>query len=322
MPESTTTAEGQVTTADPTQQGNGGAQTTGADPKTTTGVTSGAEQAEEVQIAGLEKTDDGFKYVVNADDPNSTYYTGKTVEEVFQNMRKGIAEKDRLIKESRSRSRISETIEGEISTELPDPPDRGQITNEVCKERNLDPRFLSMTEAQWIQWQDDNKLKDWQVSDARAVVKEVRADINARYNDGNVDFINQSTALSESDAVAELITDAGIDVERFDYDSVLQKVKSDRNNYAKGGTLKSGAIVKEAAKEIRRLSTVSTKEKITADLERKIVEGKREKEQVRSAASAGVSTPGTITFEKDAPKSSELAVQEILKEIAVKNRQK
>lgn len=318
----TETTVGEGAAAGTTQQSTETQETkTGESERPT--VTKDGEQPEvtdnEVDIPGLEKTEEGFILKIDPEDPNSSYYTGKTPEEVFEKWRKGTAEKDRTIREARVKEKVSGTVpRQEIEPEAPDERD---ILLRICKERKVDPKFLSMTDEQWIEWADEKKLRDFQISKYQNLVETIRNDASTEYSTKNLEYVNTNTVVEEADQVTEMIVDGKV-VDEFDNEAVLDRVMKNPDNFSKTGRLKSGVYTKEAAKEIMRLSKGKTKTAITKQLEDDIARGNEAKDKVRSAGAGKGGGGSSITKpEPKAPKSYEDGIQEILREQAAKAAQ-
>jgi hypothetical protein len=310
-----------------------GAQTRdGAEPVTTTTenetvtVTTEADEEVTVDIDDITLEDGQFRFVIDPTDPNSTVYVGKDMKELLSNIRTGTKVKDDIIRKARSTERVSATNEetvrkilspqkDDVNTVNPLPePDLAAITQKHCAAAKIPPSALTWTDANWIESQEKNQLKDWQLIRHQNMVENIRTAIDNEYQTRNVEFINSNSFLSETEEVQALLDASGIDAGKFDYENVLSAVASDEKNYMKNGILKPGVLVKAAGVELLRLAKASDKSKLKADLERAIAEGNEAKERISASGGGTRSQIKPVKGNKPIPKNSEDAARQALDE--------
>lgn len=274
-------------------------------------------QDEVFTIEDIERDDDGnFILRADPDDPNTTIYKGKNPKELFQNVRKGIKDKDGYIGKLKAEKLTADSAKGkkpEVNSqaeEVNSNIDYGQILTEVAAQAKIDPSLLAYSDDQWRELE----LEKGSIFANRLYnqVQQVAQLANKRYDEANVDFINNRTLDEENEQVVEIVAEMGLENEfsEEDYKAVLDSVYSDKKNFNRAGIRKNGVIIKEVVKKLRAIDSKKVKEVLGKQTNEEIAKG-RLKKTIVTATSPTKGKPG-IT--KKAPTSIEEASKQILDE--------
>lgn len=301
-------------------QGKEGARDTNSGPENNSAKTTDTKEGtdassaqEAVILEGIEKREDGkFEFVVDPEDEDSTVYVGESPDDILKQIRKGIREKDRVIRRAKVNDRLqvsrrfsqgrSEEDEGaevvpvarKNAPELT-MPDPGQIFKSVLErklaETGIAVEKLRWTDADWDKYAEEHDLKPAQVvreqMRADQLKKEANAETDSILSSQRVIVENNRTLKEETDEVAGLLEEAGIDLEGFDFEAILKKCYSEYVD--NDGRLKPGKITIESQREINRiLKTKSTKKSaLKADIEDRTKKSKEKEKQIPSPSGMG-----------------------------------
>jgi hypothetical protein len=224
------------------------------------GADKGGETVE-IDTDDITTDEDGsFRLVVDPEDPKSTVYVGKTMKELFSNIKNGIKEKDKVVHKLRSEALSVEQHRGKKgkagdAEELVGAPKLNELLVKVARERGVDAKMLGWTDADWTAYAEENSLRDFQVTKIMSRVDAVRDIAQAEYNDGTVTAINDSTLDSEHEQVKALVAKKGLNDEFTPdlYNEVLSRVLSDEKNFKKSGIRREGVVVAAVAEELLSL---------------------------------------------------------------------
>ncbi len=241
-----------------------------------------AEKKDDVfDLTDIEQNDDGeFVLTIDKDDPNTTVYKGKTPDEVLKAAKKGLLEKDKYIRELKSKEltqsaqrRTVEPEEFEVEA-----PDFKEILSKTLKDMKIPEEMMTWTKEQW---------KDYEVTEgavfaleSRQAIKEARLVAQDKADKLNIDYLNDLILKEETEQVIEMVKESGVDFGKNDYDVVLKEIHKDMKNplyFRKDGVRKNGVIPRLVAKKLFEMKS----EKVT-----KNVSAKKDEEVAKSRIAA------------------------------------
>jgi hypothetical protein len=165
-------------------------------------------------------------------------------------------------------------------------------------------------DADWQKYETDNGSRNtYKLSNAVDKIREVS---EQRFQEANIIAINDITLDEETDAVRELLSDAGVTFTEADYIAVLDAVHAKIENFKANGVRKNGVIVKEAMKKITLMVKESATTSAKTKIEEKIAAGKSGKPK-GTEGKTGVEA--NIPATRPAAKNMDSVVENILKEI-------
>lgn len=260
----------------------------------------------------------------------TSVYKGKDQTELWDNISKGIAEKDEYFQKVKAKESIKSPFtrvgEGKPDAQAPDfssedemlkhMPDEMEITKSHFEKVGLDPRMANFTDADWLQYQEDKALRDFQLMKLQDRVERTKEQAINQYREASVDFVNADTVNKATDNVQDMVAESGVDPEEFGkgYEELLQKVWSDKTNFNRYGTLIAGRIERAAHKAI--LKAVSAKSKTA--IEKKVEEEERKSEEMKRRIKGGPGGGGGGGERKEESKARSVkeAAAEIRKKLA------
>ena len=239
-------------------------------------------------IDGIEETDGDERGKFTFKIGDSVYF-GDTQKEVVANAMKGIAEKDSYIKKLKVAEKVKvpdakqeEKVEQPIN-EIPDDAEvYGQHLQTEVKKAGVDPKMLAWKDDDWISYQDDHNLRDFQLNRIMEQVKGVIQRANELTDRdmaiASVAVNNNKTLEQATKNVREMLADAGVDIDKFDYKAAIDSAMEKKD---KSGRLPYGAVEAESSKQIMKIlrSGTTVKKSIEAD----IVKGKEAKSAIKTA---------------------------------------
>lgn len=252
-------------------------------PEPTTEKTPEAVKEEYFDDIESLEDDERGKYSLKVGE--STYY-GQTKKEVIQNLIKGKEESDAFIRKTKIAEKVK-VPERQKEVEVPkiELPDEREIYNKnltaTIKRYGVEPAMLRFGRDDWNKYQDDNGLRDHEISDLKRDVREIlketteltRSDMYV----ANKAYINSYTIEKETPAVREMLAESKIDQDKFDYESVLENVMK---KVGKDGVIEPGMITSEAYKQIMRISKQNSV--VKKDLSAIIEKGRETKSSIKS----------------------------------------
>lgn len=283
---------------------------------------SEGEQTIELKSKHVSVNEDGlFVFRVDPEDPKSTFYTGKDMDELLEKVTEGIKEKDATLRKRKVSDRLRDADEhaeraskqdGESTTrDLIPPPDRNEIVRNAFKNADIPLTMVSMTDDQWVKFAEEKGFPEWKIVELRASIKETYAKAMDVYDDKNVQFVNSQMFQDDIAGIAEVLEASDVDPDEFDLEAVVDEVRKNPANFKEGGVVRSGAFLKAAWLQIRKLEKPKSESKVRAKLNEEIARGEEEKSK---AAKNTKGAEGT-KFEKSSasPKNSEQAYEQGLK---------
>lgn len=278
------------------------------------------EAALEIDLSGLTQDDEGNLVIqVDPEDPSFGVFKGKDLNELFQNVLKGKRDSEVYIRQLKASGLDSKGFRGKGKVGEDDAPDvkfpdfDEILANQVTRSK-LPAEMFRWTKEQWREFEQENGAVE--TMEVRSQLKDVVKAAEIRYAEENVRALNDMSLEEETRTVHDLLVDSGVDVSKFDYDTVLEGVYGDSKNFTKNGVLKHGRIVAAAAREVNKLTKTQVSTKVEKDVKTKIAENLANKRGVRSegASKAPFKSPQTA-----APKNTQEAMNEILRELRGKS---
>lgn len=283
------------------------------------------QKSDETLPNGVTRTEDGTLSVKRGD----STYSGKTLDELFKNVMNGIEEKDSHIKRVKAardlRGIDAKTSRGEGESSVPDfsdeeellklMPDEQVIGKKEFESRGLKPEMASWGRDEWRKFQDDQDLRDYEVSDIRSLIREARKSTDQEVRARSVDFINTTRINAATDNVGDMLVDSGLDPDQYAtiYQEVLSSAYADPKNRNGEGVLKDGAIEREMAKRLLRSSKSSQK----STVEKKVDEEKRRAEELKKKIrTSGGESSDKFNKQKPEPRTIREAHQRLREQLA------
>jgi len=305
-----TTVESSATTETP--------QETTTTETTETEVTETETQGSETEALATEhitRDDEGnFVFQIDPENPESSVYTGKTLDELLFNVKKGKIEADNTIARMKAQGFSPKAgkdarVNGNApaSTEV-SAPDDGKILKEVLTQFEVTAEMLNWSTEQWL----ENEREHGAVAtmELKQAVREAKALINTRISEENVVYVNNLNLENEVRLAVETLVENNITPEQVNLDEVIERVQKNPRYWGPNGMRVPGAIATELTKELT---------KITAKKTEKTVE-KKVAFHVPTKKTAAPSASDTTRKSKESAglQSTNDALRDILKEAKAK----
>jgi hypothetical protein len=212
-------------------------------------------ESEQFIIERITKRDDGtLEFRADPSDPKSSVYIGKDINEVLENIAKGIVEKDNRIrmKIAEEKIKVPQRTEPETEDILLDLPDRESLIVEEFKKRGLDPKMVNWSDSDWDEYQIEHDLRDRHIIQLQAKRDEALKNAESRYISESVDYVNAQRINSATQNIREIAVSTDIDPDEYGkiYIDVLNKVYDNPKFKDETGILKDGVIEKEFFKAV------------------------------------------------------------------------
>lgn len=225
----------------------------------------------------LETIKDGrYKLTLDKEDPNSSYYIFKNPQELVEKLAKAKLEADKAlrVKSAENITRKTKAItQEETPIEKVEFPNEDKILKENLVKRGVDPKYLSYTKEEWRAVENEDGVST--ILDIRDAIREAKEETRNIVSKGNAVALNGMAVQESTEVIISELVDNKISEDDFDYEAVLERVRSNPENFKPGGVLKNGVIVKEANKEINKILRERVKKEI--DDEHLETEEKKEK---------------------------------------------
>jgi hypothetical protein len=254
--------------------------------------------AEDVSLDDIEKDSDG-QLVWKA---GNSVYKGSDLKELLANIAKGVTEKDHYIAKSRLKEKVhvpehlrkskDEVEEARSQVELPDKEGIFQKHfDAMVKKSGIDPKMANWGDKEWRDYADEQGLRDFEIT-KRAnrvdqVVNEAERLASLEYNEKTQLFVNNRILDEETEQAKEIVADFELtdeEVEKLDFESLINRVYHDPKNRNHMGVLKAGTLATEVARESRRLVASRTKSELRQKIEEDIAKGNKAKEKIKVGA--------------------------------------
>ena len=261
----------------------------------------------------------------------STVYLGKDLDELWDNIGKGITSKDEqyaaLRREKTTKlgkdcaDRHAQTDKEEEEEPLPDEQEVFQkaLASALKQHPEVRPEMLRWTNEQWKEYQKTNELEGWEIMDlrlgAKEVVQKAQTVTNAQLNQSSALALNRQTIRDESEAISQLVEEAGL-WEHFTEELFGQILERAVKVVNKNGIIKSGAVTAEATKEITKMLKSNGKSAITKSLEAEAKKGDEAKSKIPGSGGAAPGAPTRKPAQKVADTYEEAALRVLGKERA------
>lgn len=241
----------------------------------------------------IEQNDAG-EYVIKTE---HSVLKGQTKEEVIRKMRDELLEKERYTRELKTKASLkhpSEIVVKQLKEEITEEPkiqlrSRNEILQEVAPKvitkYGIDPKKLAWDDSRWQDYAREEGIEPIILMRQMSVYDKAKDEINnladAIYADETRRAAIAEITDQEHESVVALVAESGIDAKDFNYEAVLERALGKKEHYDSDGVLKSGVIVREAAKEINRILSEKAKSPVRKKLEEAIA-GSMEKPKVPS----------------------------------------
>lgn len=221
------------------------------------------EVVDETVTDHITMDDEGnFVMLVDPENPESTVYKGKSLDELLFNVKKGIIEHDATITRMKKqgfspKAGKDANVKGNapITNEV-QPPDDNKIFNEIIKEFSIDPKVLNWTKEEWLESERENGAVA--TMELKQQVKQVQAVFNSRISEENVVYVNNLNLANEVQLAVDTLVEYGYSPNDINLDDVIERVKENPRYWQEDGIRVPGAIANELTKEITKLATKKT----------------------------------------------------------------
>lgn len=257
---------------------------------------------------------------------STTVYKGNTVQEVIDQIQRGIVEKDEHIarlKGDSLRTRVNQrqverpsfqtTEESDIAK--PDIEEiRGTVAKSKLREFGIDTKFLSFSNEDWKRYADE--VGDLEAFDMKQQVrdfaKSVAEETNQTYQEQSAQYATARLVDEETNSVAESIKELGVELSADDYEEIVQRVLSSEKSYTREGVYKPGLIQLEV---LRHVKTQLNKTQVT-EFKKKVEEDVTKTKEKAEGVIVTKKGAGVDKQTTTAPKTVFQAKDTILAEIA------
>lgn len=263
----------------------------------------GNEGGETLTLKAITKREDGkYEFRVDPEDPESSVYVGDSPDEALENARKGIKEKDTVIRKAQRQEKL--TVKRKEDTDDKDHPKVKLPDADEIAERHFEAALkrarIPLEQAQninnrewWKKYRDDNNLDAEDVMEIKMrinrVLDQTNSAIDKELREQTAIYKNDQVFQKVSKVVGEMLEDAKVPVDQvgegkaFDFsaliDRCLQNLEADE-------ILDSGDVIAEAHKVIRQIQASQNKGAVRKKLE-------EDAEKARKAADLTASPAGT-----------------------------
>jgi hypothetical protein len=254
-------------------------------------------------LKGFEVEDDGRISIT----VGKSKYFGKTADEAWDAMLKGQEEKDKSYElvakeraELKARSSIREPEEEEEP--LPPAPKQEDYFKRLFAEQGIDlgMAFWTRDDPRWRQYKDDKGLEDFQLSELRADIKQLKSQATQQFVADETAWLNRDMLRTDiTPAVQDMVVQAGLDPEQFgkEYLDVL-KEDAARDKY---GTLSTAYILKAMNKKI--IDALKAQGTTGTELDKKKAQLKEELEEKKKILASTARTSREVKTKTKEPKS-------------------
>ena len=235
-------------------------------------------EVEELDIEGLEKTDDGYTYTLG-----NSIYKGSSFREVMAKARKGAEEKDkasleldRSLRELRAKKAIHDPEELDEEEEIKAPSET-EIYAAVFSGKGVEPRMMYWDDDKWLAYGEENSLRDFQLNRKMELVNKLKEEAINRLNAVTATWLNRTSLRADiTPAIQRMVAASGLDPEQFG--PVYLQILQDKQYRGADGLLSSAKIIEAMHNEIIKSvkpARESALEKKTAEEKAKLQEKKK-----------------------------------------------
>lgn len=242
------------------------------------------EKKEDVfDLSDIEQVDGEFVLTIDKDDPNTTVYKGKTPDEVIKAAKKGLLEKDKYIRELKSKELLQSTkrIPEETEEFEVEAPDFKDILSKTLKEMKVPEEMLTYTREQWKEYEATEGASF--ALEARQQIKEARMIAQNKADLLNVDYLNDLILKEETEQVIEMVKKSGVDFGKSDYDAILKEIHKDTKNsqyFRRDGVRKNGVIPRLVAEKLFEMKTEKVTKKVSKEKDEEVAKSRLNTEKV------------------------------------------
>lgn len=209
--------------------------------------------SEDLEIEGLEKTDEGYEYTLG-----NSVYKGTSIKEVMSKARKGAEEKDKAsfeldktLRELKAKKAIREPEDDEREDEI-QAPNESEIMRSTFQGTGLEPRMIQWDDDKWLAYAEEKGLRDFQINRMIEKVQKLAQEANQKLNTVTATWLNRTTLRSDiTPAIQRMVAASGLDPEQFGtkYLEILQ----DKQYRGADGLLSSAKIIEAMHNEIVKM---------------------------------------------------------------------
>lgn len=255
---------------------------------------------ESLDIKDVVTKDDGtLEWTIEDEETGQkSTFTGKTMGELLSNVSKRLKESNVMARrlkatDIRGVRPKAGAPEDEAAPDLAttdhviEPPDQDKIREDIFKKAGIDPRIASWTDAQWRAYAEEKDMRDFQVTKIQRAIEQLNNQVEKVYSDQSRDFLNETYLNHATENVEEMLAESGLEESKFTglYHEVLNRVWADKRNFD-NGTLIPGRVEAAMHKAIRAAELAKEKPKIQEEAARKILEGQRRKESIKTGGAS------------------------------------
>lgn len=227
-------------------------------------------------------------------------FKGKTPKELIASMAKSAGDVQTYIRELKAKSvSVPEAFKGRKTPEAgddtrPEPPVYDEILSEtqkkIAKQYGVAPERLSWTDAEWIQFAEDQGWRDFQlgreINRVEAVKGEIRRQADVSFTSRNQSFVNDSILDDETERVRKIVGKLNVELSKDKYTEILESVFADKDNFDKNGMLRPGSVVDSVWAYIHSTKSTQTKTALQKQIEEDLLKAQKLKDNVTTTVSS------------------------------------
>ena len=255
---------------------------------------------------GITKREDNkLEWKTDPEDPKTTVYVGENLTELMLNIRKGISEKDSVIRKAKAEQVIkrpdrlpTDKKKEESADENMDLsellPDRDKIFEAKFKDTGLEPNMANWDNKKWREYSDDKELRDFEVTEIKQRVYQIVQSAQTEYTEKSVEYLNAEKIEDATQNIRKFLSKKSVDPEEYValYEQALSNAWHDKDS-KRNGVIVSGAIETEFYSLFDDKNGTKAKTKIEVEIEKKRKEADDKKKKIQEGGGGGKN------FEKD-----------------------
>lgn len=243
---------------------------------------------DELEMSSITRNEEGeFVFLIDPENPEGTFYKGKTLDELMFNVRKGKVEADNTIARMKAQGfspkagkdasiKGNAPYYGELTA-----PDDNKIFAEVVKELGIEAKFMQYTKEQWLEHEREFGAVD--TMELKQSVRTATSVFNQRSAEENTVFVNNINLANEVSLAVDTLVENGFSPEQVNLDEVIERVKKNPRYWMEDGIRVPGAIATELTKELTKIATKTSEKKIEKEI---AFDGKKSSPTVKVKVSA------------------------------------
>ncbi|MFQ5799758.1 MAG: hypothetical protein ACE5H0_13840, partial [Bacteroidota bacterium] len=239
------------------------------------------------------RADNKLEFRMDPKDPKSTVYVGDTIDELLDNLRKGVAHKDEVIRKSRAGKslEVPERVTSAPAEGAVEPPNEQAIYLDHLRRVGADLSKINWTREDWKRHQETEGLTDFDLFDERnkyeKTVERAQESAEKEITEKNVEYMNSEILDDETAAASAYLNKNGIEPDLINYQELLEDVYSDKSNFNELGVLRPGVISIRVVEAAQELVTQKNKTALQKKLDEDIARGKKLRAKIKSEQGGG-----------------------------------